>query len=47
MVERFLETLEPTSILRSKEEQVENFHRWLAQWARIDREADEEKGTIP
>lgn len=47
VVERFLETLEPTSILRSKEEQVENFHRWLAQWARIDREADEEKGTIP
>jgi hypothetical protein len=34
-VERFLRTLDPQEILRSKREQTENFHRWVYQWARI------------
>lgn len=43
-VRRFLRSLDPADILRTKEEETENLHRWVYQWARIDAEGPEEEG---
>jgi hypothetical protein len=37
-VEEFLRSLDPARIVRFKKEEVQNLHRWILQWIRIDEE---------
>jgi hypothetical protein len=46
-VEEFLRNLDPKKILYFKEEEAENFDRWMLQWARIEAEEGEEEGRAP
>jgi hypothetical protein len=47
IVEEFLRNLDPKKILYFKEEEAENFDRWMLQWARIEAEEGEEEGRAP
>ena len=46
-VEEFLRSLNPQKILYFKEEEAENFDRWMLQWVKIEAEDGEGKGRAP
>jgi hypothetical protein len=45
--ERFLSSLDPLDILHFKEEEAENFDRWMLEWVRIESAGREAEGRTP